>query len=45
MKVWLDLGDAQAELGNKGITLHIADNSGTKVCRRRSPRDVDATAG
>jgi hypothetical protein len=38
MKVCLDVGDVQAELGNNGITLHIADNRGTKVGRLRIGR-------
>jgi hypothetical protein len=35
MKVWIDVGDGRAELGNTGIILHVADNSGKKVGRLR----------
>lgn len=35
MKVWVDVGDSFAELGSKGIVLHIADNGGKKVGRLR----------
>jgi hypothetical protein len=38
VKVWIDVGDAQAELGNNGIVLHIADNRGAKVGRLRIGR-------
>jgi hypothetical protein len=35
MKVWIDVGDSTAELGTKGVVLHIADNGGKKVGRLR----------
>lgn len=35
MKVWIDVGDSRAELGNDGVILHVADNSGRKVGRLR----------
>jgi hypothetical protein len=38
VKVWIDVGDSKAELGNEGITLHIADNGGKKVGRLRIGR-------
>ncbi len=38
MRVWIDVGDSQAELGNDGITLHIHDNDGKKVGRLRVGR-------
>ncbi len=34
MRVWLDVGDSQAELGSKGITLHVYDNAGKKKLGR-----------
>jgi len=34
MRVWLDVGDSQAELGTKGITLHVYDNAGKKKVGR-----------
>jgi hypothetical protein len=38
MKVWIDVGDSRAELGNDGIILHVADNSGKKDGRLRAGR-------
>lgn len=38
MKVWIDVGDSKAELGNTGVVLHIADNTGKKVGRLRIGR-------
>jgi hypothetical protein len=38
MKVWIDVGDSRVELGNVGIVLHIAENSGKKVGRLRIGR-------
>ena len=38
MRVWIDVGDTEAELGNNGIILHIADNTGKKVGRLRIGR-------
>ena len=38
MKVSIDVGDSKAELGNKGIILHIEDNNGKKVGRLRVGR-------
>ncbi len=35
MKVFVDVGDSQAELGYKGITLHVHNNAGEKVGRLR----------
>lgn len=36
MQVWMNVGeDAKAWLGNNGIQLHIADNSGKHVGRLR----------
>lgn len=35
MRVFIDIGDSQAELGTKGITLHVHDNAGKKVGRLR----------
>ncbi len=34
MRVWMDVGDSQAELGSKGITLHVYDNAGEKKVGR-----------
>ena len=38
MKVWIDVGDSRAELGNEGIILHVADNNGRKKGRLRIGR-------
>ena len=35
MKVFIDVGDSQAELGTKGITLHVHNNAGKKIGRLR----------
>jgi hypothetical protein len=40
VKVWIDVGDSKAELGNVGIILHIADNNGKKVGRLRIGKAV-----
>jgi hypothetical protein len=38
MRVFIDVGDSQAELGNNGVVLHIHDNAGAKVGRLRIGR-------
>jgi hypothetical protein len=35
MRVWIDVGDSRAELGNEGITLHIRENNGRRKVRLR----------
>ena len=37
MRVWIDVGDSTAELGNQGIVLHVADGA-KKVGRLRIGR-------